>query len=243
MPGRFPTIDDFASSANLSITPPPSSQQPTNVLILLHGLGDTSASFMRLGQQLSLPETACIAVQAPNPLPFDLGGYHWGDDIIFDQNSGGMDMDTGFKASTRLVLDRIIQEGLIGKCGYRAREIMIFGYAQGGMVGLQAAAELDNDELGGVISIGGMLSFSLPLKALDKKSKTPVLVCKASKGSNVTDGAVSRLKDAFQFVEVKEWKKNGDGMPSSREEMLPIMQFFARRLRSTRGVPAGSVEL
>jgi predicted esterase len=243
MPGRLPTKGDFPSSVTLSITPPPSSQQPTNVLILLHGLGDTNTSFTRLGQQLNLPETACIAIRAPNPLPFDLGGFHWGDDMIFDQKTGEMDMDTGFKSSTTLVLDKVIKEGLIRKCGYKAREIMIFGYAQGGMVGLQAAAELEGDELGGVISIGGALPLSVPLKALENKSRTPVLLCKAARNSAVTDSAVSRIKDAFEFTEVKEWKKNGDGMPSNREEMMPIMQFFARRLRSIRGVPAGSVEL
>jgi predicted esterase len=259
MPGRLPTKADFESSVTLSITPgtfypqkpqsssltrtAPSSQSPANILILLHGLGDTNASFKKLGQQLNLPETACVSIQAPKPLPFGLGGFHWGDDMVFDQSTGEMDMDTGFKASTRLVLDKVIREGLIGKCGYQAREIVIFGFGQGAMVGLQAAAELYGDGLGGVVSIGGILSHSLPLKALEKKSKTPVLVCKAAKKSAVTDSATSKLKDAFQYVEVKEWKKSGDGMPSSREEMLPIMQFFARRLRSMRGVPAGSVEI
>ena len=221
----------------------PSSQPPTNVLILLHGLGDTNEPFTKLGQQLNLPETACVAIQAPNPLPFDLGGMHWGEDMIFDSNTGEMDMDTGLKKSTHLVLDEVIREGLMEKCGYKAREIMIFGFAQGGMVGLQVAAELDGEELGGVVSIGGPLSQSVSLKALEKKGKTPVLICKASKKSAVTDSATSKLKDAFEYIEIKEWKKNGDGMPSSREEMLPIMQFFARRLRSTKGVPAGSVEL
>lgn len=163
--------------------------------------------------------------------------------MVFDQNTGEMDVDTGFKAATRLLLDSVIREGLIGKCGYKAREIMIFGFAQGGMVGLQAAAELGDDELGGVIAIGGFLSLSAPLKALEKKSKTPILVCRGSRGSAVTDSAAAKLKDAFEYVEIKEWKKNGDGMPSNRDEMLPIMQFFARRLRSMRGVPAGSVEL
>ncbi|KAI4654454.1 uncharacterized protein J4E78_007500 [Alternaria triticimaculans] len=242
MPGRLPTKADFPSSVTLSITPPPASQPPTNILILLHGLGDTNASFTKLGEQLNLPETACIAIQAPNPLPFDLGGMHWGEDMIFDSTTGEMDMDTGVQKSTLLVLDHVIREGLIGKCGYKAREIMIFGFAQGGMVALQAAAQLE-EELGGVISIGGPLSQSVPLKALEKKSKTPVLICKADKKSAVTDSATTKLKDAFQYIEFKEWKKNGDGMPSSRDEMLPIMQFFARRLRSTRGVPAGSVEI
>lgn len=173
----------------------------------------------------------------------DIGGFNWGDDIVVDQSTGELDMDTGFKAATRLLLDRVIREGLIGKCGYKAREIVIFGFAQGGMAGLQAAAELDGNELGGVVSVGGGLSHSLPLKALDKKSKTPVLVCRASKNSKVADSAVSKLKDVFEHVEVKDWKRNGDAMMSNREEMLPIMQFFARRLLSRRGVPAGSEEL
>ncbi|KAH6881558.1 Alpha/Beta hydrolase protein [Alternaria rosae] len=242
MPGRLPTKADFPLSVTLSITPPPASQPPTNILILLHGLGDTNASFTKLGEQLNLPETACIAIQAPNPLPFDLGGMHWGEDMIFDSTTGEMDMDTGVQKATLLVLDQVVRQGLIGKCGYKAREIMIFGFAQGGMVALQIAAQLE-DELGGVISIGGPLSQSVPLKALEKKSKTPVLICKADKKSAVTDSATTKLKDAFQYIEFKEWKKNGDGMPSSRDEMLPIMQFFARRLRSTRGVPAGSVEI
>lgn len=192
---------------------------------------------------MALPETACISLQAPAPLPFELGGFHWGDDMIFDQNTGQMDVDTGFKTSTRLLLETVIRQGLVGKCRYRPREIMIFGYGQGGMVALQAAAELEGEELGGIISIGGFLSLSTPLKALEQKSKTPVLLCKSSRNSAVSDGAITRIKDAFEFVEVKEWKKNGDGMPSNRDEMMPIMQFFARRLHSMRGVPAGSVEL
>jgi predicted esterase len=106
----------------------------------------------------------------------DIGGYQWGDDLVMDQSNGELDMDAGFKAATRLILESVIRDGLIGKCGYKAREIMIFGFAQGGMAGLQAAAELEGNELGGVVSIGSGLSLSLPLKALEKKSKTPVLV-------------------------------------------------------------------
>ncbi|KAF1967251.1 alpha/beta-hydrolase [Bimuria novae-zelandiae CBS 107.79] len=242
MPGRLPTKADFPSSATLTITSPPTSQQPTNVLILLHGLGDTHEAFTKLGTQLNLPDTACIAVRAPKPLPFGLDGFHWGDDMIFDQHTGEMDMDTGFKEATQVVLDKVIKEGLIAKCGYATRNIVLFGFAQGGMVALNVAASLDG-ELGGVVSIGGGLSLSAPLRPIDKKGRTPVLVCKASSGSKVTDGALKRLKDAFEFVEVKEWKRNGDGMMRNRDEMLPIMQFLARRLRSRRGVPEGSVEL
>jgi predicted esterase len=74
----------------------PASQPPTNILILLHGLGDTNASFTRLGQQLNLPETACIALQAPNALIMDIGGFQWGDDLVMDQRNGELDMDASY---------------------------------------------------------------------------------------------------------------------------------------------------
>ncbi|KAL5116638.1 hypothetical protein ACEQ8H_005516 [Pleosporales sp. CAS-2024a] len=243
MPGRLPTKGDFASDVVLDVVAPPAPQPATNVLVLLHGLGDTNASFTKLGQQLNLPETVCIALQAPHALILDVGGYQWGDDLVMDQSNGELDMDTGFKAATRAILDCVIRDGLIAKCGYKAREIMILGFAQGAMAGLQAAAEFEGSELGGVISIGGGLSLSLPRKSLDNKCKTPVLVCRASRNSSVTESAITKLKNAFEHVEVKDWKRNGDGMMTNREEMMPIMQFFARRLLSRRGVPSGSVEL
>jgi len=239
----IPTSTTFPAKLNLTITPPPPTHPPTNILILLHGLGDTHASFDTLARQLSLPETACLTLQAATPLPFDLGGFHWGDDIIFDQASGTMDFDTGFTKSTRLIKEEIIKEGLMGKCGYKLREIMLFGYGQGGMAALAVAASLAAEqELGGVISIGGTLPSSVSTVS-PRKVKTPVLVLGGSSHSLVTSSAVARLKDVFETVEYMAWNKSGDGMPANREEMLPIMQFFARRLRSRHGVPEGSMEV
>lgn len=243
MPGRLPTPADFSKKVTLTITPPPDHQPPTNILILLHGLGDSHDAFAKLGRQLSLPETACIAMRAPKPLPFDLGGFHWGDDLFFDQASGEMDADTGFKETMHIVGTELIQLGLVEKCGYKAREIILFGFGQGGMAALAVAANSSDNELGGAVSVGGALPASTPLPPVDKKSKTPVVLCKAVRNSAVSPASVNRIKDTFEFVEVKEWNKSGDSMPSNRDEMMPIMQFFARRLKSTRGVPAGSVEI
>ncbi|KKY22730.1 putative phospholipase carboxylesterase superfamily [Diplodia seriata] len=254
---RLPTAQDFPSSITVTITPPPPSHPPTNILLLLHGLGDTHAPFARLGAQMSLPETACIAVRAPAPLPFDLGGYHWGDDVLFDERTGDMDPDAGFqKAATRLLLDDVVRGVLVRKCGYAPCDVVLFGFAQGGMAALQVAAELGkadpDQELGGVVSVGGAAPAGASLSSSSKqgdeaegkkKFKTPVLLCKAARGSSVSDAAVRRLKDSFEFAEVKEWRRVGDAMPSNRDEMLPIMQFFARRLKSVRGVPEGAVEI
>lgn len=154
-----------------------------------------------------------------------------------------MDVDTGFRRSTRLLLNDVIREGLIKKCNFQPREIMLFGFGQGAMVALNAVAEMDEQELGGVVSIGGWLPATVSVPDATKKYKTPVLLCKSNSGSAVSESAVGKLKDCFESVQVIEWRKRGDGMPSNRDEMMPIMQFFARRLRSTRGVPKGAVEI
>jgi predicted esterase len=138
----------------------------------------------------------------------------------------------------------MIQNVLVEKCGYEYREILLFGFGQGGMLALKVAAELGGEhELGGVVSIGGSLPASTSIRDLSAKSRTPVLLCHGFRQSSVRDEHIDKIKDTFEFVEVKEWRKTGDGMPSNREEMMPIMMFWSRRLRSRRGVPEGSVEL
>ncbi|MCJ1454872.1 hypothetical protein MMC28_005225 [Mycoblastus sanguinarius] len=240
MATRLPVVTDFPASLSLAITAPPTSApQPSNVLILLHGLGDTSDSFTNLGKQLSLPETTCISLRAPAPLPFELGGFHWGDDITFDQVSGQMDFDTGFTKAMKIIKLEIVEDGLIKKCGYKPREIMFFGFGQGGMAALAAASSMTED-LGGVISIGG----SLPIANQSAKAvKTPVLVLGGSSNTLITRTAIEKLKTAFTNVEYRKWNRPNDCMPQNREEMLPIMRFFARRLKSRKGVPEGSVEV
>jgi predicted esterase len=258
--GRIPTKTDFPASLTLSISPPPGpNPRSTNILLILHGLGDTITPFASFARALNLPETTCIALQAPAPLPFELPGFHWGDDIVFEDidPAGFLDSDPGFSRATRLLVRDVILSVLIDKLGYKAREILIFGFAQGASVALAAGVELcrerarsDNEEtdgeLGGIVAIGGVL----PLSAIKedgrmRKVGSPVLLV----GGRVPESAVSeagvrRTQEAFQHVEVVRWAgKRGDGMPQNRDQMLPIMQFFARRLRSRSGVPEGSVEI
>lgn len=97
--------------------------------------------------------------------------------------------------------------------------------------------------LSGVVSFGA--AYPLSSSTLGFKDRTPVLLLagRDDGGSAVTETAVKRTKDVFEFVEIHRWNRRGDGMPKNRDDMLPVMQFFARRLRSRKGVPAGSVEL
>lgn len=251
MPEKPASQSDFPSNLTVTITLPPSPSPPAspspNILLLLHGLGDTAAAFTSFARALKLPETTILTVQAPAPLPFDLGGFHWGDDVAFDSSTGGLDMDAGMTRSTTMLVSEVVRGVLVQKCGYRLREIMVLGFGQGGMAGLAAARELGRGagggegELAGVISIGA--PYALSGQRSGAKSRTPVLLVAGRDSVVVLDAAVRRTKEVFEFVEVSRYARKGDGMPSNREEMLPVMQFFARRLRSRQGVPEGSIEI
>ena len=238
MSPRLPVESGF-SDVKLSIVPPPEDKRPVNALCLLHGLGDTKEPFKVLGAQLNLPETVCVSIQGPNPVPFYDNGAQWGDDLIFDSSTGDLDLDTGFKTSTPL-LQKIVQS-LIDKCGFTSQDVYFFGNGQGGMAALAAAAALPaSGELGGIISVGGpMPDCDYPIT----KSKTPILVLGGSQDSKVSRANVERIERVFTFVQYHKWNRPGDAMPRNREEMLPIMEFLSRRLKSRQGVPEGSVEL
>lgn len=164
--------------------------------------------------------------------------FHWGDDVLVDEARGDIEFDAGF-GTVEKVFGEVIKGVLMEKCGYPARNIVFLGFGQGGMAALHIASSFA-EEFGGVVSIGGRLPSS---SKSGSKSKTPVLVCGGSRSGQVTKSAIERLKERFVDVEYVKWAKNEDSMPKSREEMLPVMKFFARRLRSRAGVPEGAVEV
>ena len=154
-----------------------------------------------------------------------------------------MDFDTGFTKAIKIIKEDVVENVLVRKCGYKLREIMFLGYGQGGMAAIAAAAAMamaTEEEMGGIIDIGGTIPASYRYA---KGIMTPILVLGGSSNTSITRTAINDLKASFRDVEYHKWSKAGDGMPKNREEMLPIMRFFARRLRSWRGVPEGSVEI
>jgi len=269
---------DLPSSLTITIIPSPQSKLPQNILLLLHGLGDNHNPFATLARQMQLPETLAIAILAPSPLPamFAPGGpgphNHWCDDVLFDPSPSGppVELDAGFGRARGMLVDELVGRGLRGECGVREREVMWFGFGQGGMAALDAAVAVEvaaaekekgggggadtsasgNAEMSGVITIGGPLSSSTfhyfhasELRRSGKKCRTPVLICGGNRESAVTSEKIKRLKEVFESVEVVKWDRKGDGMMKSREEMMPIMRFLGKRLRSRAGVPEGSVEV
>lgn len=170
--------------------------------------------------------------------------------MLVDEGRGELDVDAGFKISGE-VLGRVVREVLVERCQFPARNILFYGFGQGGMLTLHLASLISSSsssspeamEFGGIISIGGRLPSTSTSTSSSSKSKTPILVCGGSRSTQITRQSIDVLKSRFADVEYVKWEKHEDSMPRSREEMLPIMKFFARRLRSRAGVPEGAVEV
>ena len=139
-------------------------------------------------------------------------------------------------------------------CNYPPRNIFMFGFGQGGMLALSTLAQTTSSllrdlELGGAISIGGRLpaSFSPPSNAdpsqKDNKGRvrTPILIAGGNRKSEITRTALEKVKSTFAEVEYVKWEREGDGMMRGREEVLPLMRFWGRRLKM--GVPEGMTEV
>ncbi|KAK7966786.1 uncharacterized protein PG986_001063 [Apiospora aurea] len=264
MPTRIPQPEDFASLApaiTVGLAYPEVPETTTAILILFHGLGDFEEAYTGLAKTLALPGVMGISVRGVTPLPPALLGlsdddemptrhFHWGDDLTISPTTGELELDPGFTKTTDAVLQKLIRGVLIEKCGWGTRDMLMFGYGQGGSVALGLASRLRDSEqtadatggdsaarqvFKGIVSVGGPLPASMvPSISSREKARTPALVCHGRSSEAVDEAAMDALKSEFTDVREVKWMKGNDGMPDSREEMLPIMQFFAERLQDVQ---------
>ncbi|KAH7166176.1 hypothetical protein EDB81DRAFT_278608 [Dactylonectria macrodidyma] len=253
MPPQIPTEADFASlSATLPVALhiPDPPESTTTFLVLFHGLGDYEKPFAGFARDLALPGVFGISVRGTTPLPDALlppGGsgqhHHFGDDLIINDATGDIDEDPGFEKARGLIMEKLVDEVLIAKLGWETTDILFFGFGQGGSLALGLASKLRQAErvvdvtegdkprpgttFKGIVSIGGPLPQSMvPTISAREQSRTPVLVCQ------LEDDAVDNAKREFADVKVVQWKRQGVSMPRDRDEVLPLMEFFASRLKS-----------
>lgn len=257
-PPRVPTEADFEplkATLPIALHFPSPPESTTTILILFHGLGDHEPPFAGFARDLALPGVLAVSVRGTAPLPASLlpsdlvdRHFHWGDDLTLDPATGDIDVDPGFEKAARLVMDRLVRETLIEKCGWETSDILFFGFGQGGSLALGLASRLRTPEriteisksvgsatpLGnsfkGIVSIGGPLPSSMtPTLSSRDKSGTSVLVCQ------LEEDDVDAVKKEFKDVEIVNWKRKGVGMPQNRDEVLPIMKFFADKLNQVGG--------
>ncbi|KAF9467206.1 hypothetical protein BDZ94DRAFT_1249843 [Collybia nuda] len=220
-----------------------------NLLILLHGLGDTHKPFARLGRQLRLPQTAVLALRAPEQVPFLYEeSYQWYksfDDLgeMIERPNPTPALDLLLKVVDHLTKD----------CGWPVNKIHIIGFAQGGSVAAEFGILLwkqqlqlqrerereqgtsDSTSLAKSPSLGSIVTISGPLLSyptLSSLNPTPLFVMHDPPPAEAAlpAGSIAACRKAYESVtEVKRTRKES-GMPGSKESWEPIMRFWSTNL-------------
>jgi predicted esterase len=218
---RLPVQGDFQEIA-LQVTydliphPTPDTESDVkHIVLVLHDYDKSEESLADFTKScLVQPDTAYLLLRAPKNAD---KGYTWSD---------AARPEGTFLEATQTVIS-IIRDVLVLKCLFPLRNILLFGYGQGGTVALAVAAEWREIELGGIMSIAGPMPSAI--QADGKKIKTPALVIGGSLG-NITAQAEQHIRDLFLHVEVVLKTGFGNFLPK-KDEMGRVDAFFAHRLR------------
>ena len=227
-----------------------------NLLVLLHGAGDTPAPFARLAAKLALPATAGLALQAP----FRLGptGFTWFEEGEDDAS------DAAALARARPAL-----AAAVDAAGWRRDRVHLFGFGEGGAAVLDLVIAAASDALGpgppgsagggtrfgsAVVVSGGLLPGALARLdsgagegAASAGPSTPVLLTRGERDeesapAGLVAATVAALKQAgLSDVSLHTVPGKGGGMLGpDRGEVEVVMKHWARCLKA--GVPEGCVE-
>ncbi|KIY49799.1 hypothetical protein FISHEDRAFT_65189 [Fistulina hepatica ATCC 64428] len=233
----------------------PSDGTDENLLIMLHGLGDTHRPFARAGKQLRLPQTAVLAICAPSQIPFmDEESYQWyisftplGEVVERPDPTPGLN-----------VLSKAVDH-LLRDCSWSPHQLHLFGFAQGGSVAAEfglnwwkercspTSAGASTSPLGSIVTVSGPL---LSYPTLNPQATTPVLVVHRPPQQETTFPGDSLVAFRKGYRDVREvvigQGSTRTGMPASKDEWEPIMRFWSEHLGRRMGdglyeVMAGTV--
>ncbi len=121
------------------------SEQPgsTRLMIVLHGLGDSTAGFRWLPATLELPWMNYLLVNAPDTY---YGGYSW-----YDFTG---DMTAGVKRSTKLLFQLLETQRAKG---FPTEQTTLFGFSQGCLMTLEVGLRYPH-RFAGLVGVSGYVS-------------------------------------------------------------------------------------
>ena len=140
----------------------PASRASGKLLLVLHGLGDSSNGYEFLPDFLGFKNLNYLLLNAPDPY---FGGRSW---FEIDGNPG-----PGILRSRKLLLDAIHD---LGEQGWKAGNIGLFGFSQGALMSMDAGFRAP-ERLGAIVAISGFVFFleELTLELGPRAKEIPTL--------------------------------------------------------------------
>lgn len=155
----------------------------SNLLILLHGLGDHLTPFYNLGKRLqaTLPQTAVLALQGAHPIPWlsfpgdgegeegEQNQKHWSYWEVISPLGETLPPSRQELGKFLQGFEEVMQE-VLGRCGWPTQAVHLLGFGHGATAALEGAVHWarkdrsggDEGRLGSIVAIcGGLLSVSI----------------------------------------------------------------------------------
>lgn len=211
----------------------------TNLLVLLHGTGDTHVPFDKLAQQMALPQTATLAISALDFVSLPLGmGYTWIEDMDFSTGEPWPLDHSRRRKSLEAAARKLLKvlEVLIQEAFWIAPERVFFlGYGSGAATAMETCSRWARQgyaPFGGTVCVGGgTLSQDKPSSC----KQTPMLIMTGEKDDTFPPSVARQVMESYPTVGNGDSKLyvqlgKGQGMIQSREEMEQVMMFLAPKL-------------
>ena len=150
------------------------SYENENLIVILHGLGDSPESFYDLPQKWKLEKTAYLFVSGCEDISLDLSSpgdiqsnhaFSWFD--YFNQDTYEWYDEFASEPLKKCTIniekyiDKLIRIHLVKECGWRLDQIFLFGFSQGGTIALEYLLWLNDNikqaAMGGIIGISTQL--------------------------------------------------------------------------------------
>lgn len=170
--------------AGKSLPSDPAEAANSNVLILIHGRGDTSEKILKLFDRLNLPEFTCVAPQAENNAWYPKG-------FMAPMNENQPFLDNGLTLVKELT-NKVLATGI------KAKNLYFAGFSQGACLAVDFAAR-NAQRYGGVVAFsGGLIGDTLEKDRYSRDfAGTPIYL-----GASKTDSWVpaSRIDESEQWL-------------------------------------------
>ena len=218
-----------------------STGQNTNLLILLHGTGDTHRPFAQLATTMELPQTCSLAIHAVEfeTLPMGLG-HSWFQEMDYATGSPLHREDPRRQASLYQAAEKLCElVEVLTKDWIVPERIFFLGFGAGATAAMETAkmwCHRDNrPKLGGAICVaGGCESPPVDWTEAQLNNLTDTLILTGANNPSYSPESLNRSRLLYDktgkscFFHIEGGK--GMGMLSSPIEMRVVMEFFSKRL-------------
>jgi len=193
----------------------PARKRSDQLMIVLHGKGDSLRPFRHFDEELNVPELNYLLLNAPKKF---LDGYSWYGDPPYER--------VGVVKIREKLLQLLVE---LEMQGWRSENIFLFGFSQGCLIGADVGMNYPK-RLGGIVGISGYFHFYPRWRRQLSKDtlKTPWMFTHGRKDDllkiDETRHGVEKLRDAGFKVDWVELDKDH----VLTDEEMPVIRRWVR---------------